>query len=208
MPEMQNIELLPGPNASTVEKFGLPKDMHNSGLTFENVLDVYFRFFNKHNQKLENRIGYNRTSTQAHFQSALSVFVPPGINNGIELEQELIFSLIINQKFLISRCEMILGNNSKYSESEADKFIVMMNRLNGIYCEQGLRFITHKDDDFKLTFRMELVWRNILTDSLFEAYHKLLRIGFQEYGNNFNIIEPVLSKIEIKGGGLLFPQFI
>jgi hypothetical protein len=208
MPEMQNIELLPGPSSSTVEKFGSPKEFHNSGLTFANILDVYSKFFKKHNQKLENRIGYNNSPTQAYFQSSLSVFVPPEINNGIELEQELIFSIIINQKFLISRCEMILENNTKYSESDADKFIVMMNRLNDLYCQRGLRFITHNDNDFNLTFRIELVWKNILTDSLFEEYLKLLRIGFQEYGNNFNTIEPILHKIEIKGGGLLFPQFL
>ncbi len=208
-PMMENFEFVAGPPQNIQDDKWSPTVLDGSNNYFSKAVMQYIQYFKNHGYTLENKIGFESTPTEEWFQTKIDVIVPPQINNGYELEKDLILTVVINKTYIICMCEMLIDDDSHYSEDQVDTFIARLNKLNEYYCSKGFRFVpVQRIREDGLMLRIELVWKNLLTEEMFDQYCSLLSQGFQEYGENFDVIAPLLEKVDLGDGRVIFPKFV
>ena len=202
MIEKNKIIITPGP--SKIYSLNL-KPLEKSDISFDRMVQLYKTFFLKKGNPLEDNIAYKPTLTQKRFISNIEINIPKELNSGQELKLIMVLNIIVNQKYIISYCEMKMDN--EYLNSNKKYLINYLNGLNTEFNELGVRYYIN-NDKLENSLGWEQVWENVLDNTALEMYYSQIINNLNQFGHNFDFLEKYLDKLKLDNGQVVFPYFL
>jgi len=200
----QESTLVPGPPKKY--SFGENKTLEESGLSVFETHQLYSDYFQSKGHKLDYKIGKESTPTQIFMTTNIETEVPEEINQGHPFKLDMVVDFIINQKFIISKCEMMM-DRAYFSDNKGSLFN-FIDSLNEDAHEIGVNHFAVTTDDGLDILGWEQIWLNLLSEEMFEMYYFHITNNLDQFSHNFDHLHKFLSKLDLGDEKSLFPQFL
>jgi len=198
-----------GPSSDIQARLGRITPLVESNIEYSAMLTRYLEFFKSRGHKLDPQLGYKPKPTRRHFQTNLPYETAPDQNAGHIHKAELMIWIAIYEDYLVTSSSMALQDAELFNDENANPLILLLNRLNEKYCRLGMQFGMMPDTQHSGgTLLFQLVWKNVLTKQHLDEYYSVLKSGFREYGDNFDIFASVLLKFQLDEEHVVFPQYV